>query len=102
MSVKATGERRQATGVAQALLPARGAKRRPFPPLVTERPAAFGGAQAGVPAPHWPAHRLSPVASRLVPARPVAFGTENNRRNSHDLIAFRIEETLKFIAKRSF
>jgi hypothetical protein len=43
--------------------------------------------------------RLSPLAFRLPRA---AFGTENNRRNSHDLIAFRIEETLKFNAKRSF
>jgi len=44
-------------------------------------------------------HRLSPIASRL---RQAEFGRENNRGYSHDLIAFRIETTLKFDAKSSF
>jgi hypothetical protein len=49
----------------------------------------------------WPALTFDLWPLTCVPGL-AATGTQNNRRNSHDLFAFRIEETLKFDAKRSF
>jgi hypothetical protein len=54
------------------------------------RPASPPALASGL----WPLARRSALTAQI--------RTENNGRYLHDLIAFRIEETLKFIANRSF